>query len=320
MASLAELAVEKLSIKEIWENGVLSAPLPSHILTRLQAKITLQNMYEEKILASDMDLDLFALALDNSASGFLWSYINVITNKHIQHKYNPLSQEGETYIKSLLHITRGDFERVRKTALQNFLNDLLVYISSNLDYPGHIWGYCITHVLSKLENGKWKLLIINLLVKSDEDNNSPIEIYNLDSLDLVLSVIYIGILMYCRNYSRALLVEAKHLPKRLSSSLIKSFIAMKATLDCDTEELWEKLKTRFIILGNNFELSLRILEYEARVCGMGNHLYIVTIDKSGTNFECYSREDALLILSSFFLPDNKSWYFSCILPRQSMKI
>ena len=308
MASLTSRAIEKLSVKDIWEKGVLNAPLPPQTLDRLYNKITLQNLYNENLLTNDMDLDLFALALEKSAPGFLWPYINKIFETDIYSKESPLSEEGENFIASNLEVVPENFDTFRNVALQNFLNDLILYISTELDLPHRYVNNIF--VSSRFEDGSWKLLIINskiTLKTLKKDPPTKVNIFN--TLDELLFTIYGELESYFSEGSIIKLVQNLANPADPDFELVDptteiALNGMRTALKVDPRKLWDKLETGEAILTGDFSFSFRFLKRGSRLTVMGEYLYIVMTNKSGTNFVNFTRDSGLALLTTFFLPDN----------------
>ena len=311
MSSLSERAVEKLSVKEIWEHGLLGAPFPPDIYEQLCAKITLQNLYDEGLLTPEIDLELLSWGISNSVPNLMWPYINAKYKTDIFGEDNPFSAEGAEYIISELKLTNYEFQDLRKEALQHLAQDL----TSLLQEEGLPFrrGSGI-FVWSKVrENGcmLWKLLIIDLASKCwTIHRNPPTHVYILDNLDEFIEMYHGEMLTYTSGDFTARLIseEKEKLPGSLDNTYRRIFNGIKEDLDINTEKFWEELKTRGAILKGNFGLSLRELKKDTRVTVMGDYLYIVFIDRDGTDYIFVERKDGLLILTSFFLTGNE-WEF-----------
>ena len=316
MASLTQRAIDKLSIKDIWEKGVLNASLPPQTFDKLYNKITLQNLYNENLLTSDMDLDLFALALSKSAPNLLWSYIGLMYdtpwNDWVGHfpEHTPFNQEGEEYIIKRYETTLEDYKEILKTALQALLNDLILFLL-NLGIPHNYEKRFV--VVSELENRQWKLLIIVPDVRYNVlGNYSYTHVFILDSLDEVLSTIYMNISRLIEEGYIVPLYEPKEdTLYTLDPVFLKSLDMIRSGVNLNTEELWEELIMKEIILQNDFALSIRELKRNTRINVMGDYLYLIMVLEDETTFVSFKREEGLLILTGFYIPDNK-WSFNDI--------
>ena len=290
MASLTARAIDKLSVREIWEKGVLDAPLPPQTLNRLYNKITLQNLYSENLLTSDMDLDLFAFALSVSFPDLLWRY-----NRYIFPEESPFGEED------VIETTLEEYQLERKVALQDLLNDLLLFLD-NLDHPQNYEDSIF--VISKLEDDLWKLLNIVLDPTSE---NAPTHVFILDSLDKVLGTIYENNKVFIEEgVAITLNRPLEHTLASLTPIILKSFNAIRTVLDIETEELWEMLKTGESVLTGDFQLSINELKRHNRVTVMGDYLYIIIVSDEGTKFTSFNRKEGLALLTSFYIPGNNS--------------
>ena len=314
MTTLSERAIEKLSVREIWEKGVLDAPLPSQTIDKLYDKITLQNLYQEDLIRTNMDLDLFTLAVSRSVPHLLWSYINHVSgsepNAGLYSEESPFSEEGERYVMLAEGLTPEEFEKERENARDELLKDLIVFLK-NLDVPQRYKD--AIYVTSEMEDGLWKLLIIDLSSKLEIMHTiPPTHVFILNSLDEVLNTIYETISTSIEPAFPVTLdgPEGSE-PERIDPTLVKSFDAIRLALGYDTEELWDQLTTREITLSEDFQLSLSILKEGARVNVIGDYLYLIILYGHITDYVYYSREDGLALLTSFFLPVNK-WSFNDI--------
>lgn len=309
MSTLSDCIVKKLTVSEIWEKGILEAPLPPQTIDELYNKMTLQNLYDEKLLTREMDLDLLALAVSNTVPDLLWLYINQRYQSKLYSKDNSFSEEGEAYIRTELKVE--DIETVRKNAIQDLLDDLMLFFE-NLDVP-HDYPDAV-FVSSKLENGRWKLLVV---VSTSNLNcieeNPPTQIYIFYNLDDLIASICRQACLFIESDVRLTLTQREITPPgKIDPVLIKSFDAISSNLGFDTKGLWEKLKRGEIVLKEDFQLSLLIFKEKYRVTVMGENFYLVTMDEDGVYFIYFTKEDGLAFLTSFFLPGNR-WVYTDIL-------
>ena len=293
--TLAQIALQRLSIKEIWERGLLDAPLPPSQLEELNRKITLDNLYLEGLLNRDMDINLFGLAVSKSIPTYLWPYLGVIL---LVSGLSPFTPEGEEYYNSGLPIKLTSEQYTAE--LQDVLALLLEDIINFLNQPGLAFGneeLTLSWAHNYIGVDPWKLITIpELPVEEEEEENIdlPSAIYYFETLDSLLA------------YLPPRILGESEEPSRLDRDQRTALSGMQKALRVNTETLWKDFERDTGVITQNFELSLNEFVKGARVDVMGDFLYVAyTLEDEGPYFSYYPREDALLILTSFFLNDER---------------
>ena len=262
MASLSQLATNRLSISQIWQTGLLNTPLPPQQLQQLQNRITLNNLYQEGLLNEDLDPALFSIAIQKVAPNLLWPYIGRQLNRDIYYPESPFSQSSEDYVEKTFKITPEAFRQAR----QNALGEMILELQEFLTQPGlpNIYGH-ITIVWSQIrhpEDGNlvWKFLIIydelnkqDLNLGEKSGYHSPVIVRYYNTLDEVIAAIYIEM---DNNAAIETLIDQVDSLSELQPDHRIALDAMRNALQAETQDIWDVLEEGIIILENDFRYYL----------------------------------------------------------------
>lgn len=300
MATLTQLAFSRLSAAEIWEQGLLNLPLQSSLRQQIEDRLTFDNLYREGFINEDIDLDLLAYAMEKSVPYLLWAYISYNQGTNIfSDTRSPFTQEGEEYAMEELGITAVEFEALREGALATFATDLTTF----LENPGRHYGYGGNLDLAwgrarnpNVGDQLWKVVAIF----ADQDN--PSQDFYYPTLDQMLAGIY-GFMHDSDNVD--ILTSGEADPNILDDDERLALTGIQNSLEANPDNIWSILEEGKITLSVDFQLAIYALTKGAQVHVVGDHLYIyVGEEDEGSYYEYYTKEDGLLILTSFFLQSN----------------
>lgn len=318
MEPLTTLALRRIPLEQVWEEGVLNAPLPQSQIRELVSRITLENLYREGLLDEKTDPDLIAIALQKGDPHLLWPYIGLSVGAEINYPVNPFSQEAEKYIERDEGINPENFDKIRQDAILLFIDDLIQF----LDSPGFpytyedktfVWG---TVKAPDRRKELWKIITIRNSQSEDDETSTPLEVEYFDTLDEMLTYLFIEIETYTTLIEGATHQGVNTLQMTYRYALQGLQTGLRIELgseNSNTETLWELLEQGVITLNSDFELSLNDLKDETRLTVVDNFLYIIVVkegqqDYVGDYFVYYGRDDGLLILTSLYLKGN-NWNY-----------
>ena len=325
MESLATLASRRVPLTQIWEEGVLNEPLPNEQLRQLRDRITLDSLYHGGLINEDINIGLFAFAVEKSIPNLVWSYIGLVLNRPIYHPASPFSKEGEDYAEKIRGIKPNYFIEARKQALSVLATELTQFLEES-GIPHDYGNVTIVWSHANNPNGQkplWKVLAIRITPgPQDEDEAAqqdefgvpnPVQVNFFATLDEIMAFIFqemdnqgVVTTLIHDNQSQGV--------NELESDYQAALNGMRNGLQADTESIWEMLEGGIITLSGNFQLSLEDFKEQTRLVVIDDFLYIIVVESNediyeqnvsrGSYYLYYQRDDALLILSSLFLTGN----------------
>ncbi len=307
MATLRQLAIKNLPVVEIWEQGLLSSTtLPQGMIQELIAQVTLENLYRQGALTSNLDLDLFAyILMKENLGSLLYPYLldleAVIAEDFIfyveaNEDYQPediFDADTATYHQTGKETTISIEERM-PIALQELLADLIIFVS----LPGRLIGGnysfdtadisdLLKFVVWDHQKGFYRLFSVDVV----GDNTQEISVVGtkIPSLDQLLrDVIVVG-----DNISLRLYLETLK-PKTLKPKI-------RCALQCLNDEVvinvWEDLRTKKIGAPSKLEMVPLDLADAIDIYRIGDYMYIMNNEE----VVYYTTEDSLLILNALLL-------------------
>ena len=324
MQSLANLALRQIPIDQAWEELKEGRALPAAQIQQLRNKITLDTLYHEGLINGNIDPDLFAVAVEKSIPNLVWPYIAFALNHPIYYPVSPFSQSGEDYMERDHGIDLDYFTEVRQGALSILATELASFLKEP-DVP-HDYNN-LTIVWGRAENPNdpeplWKVLAIRLSPEPEDEEEAgqegefgvpdPVLVNFFTTLDEMMVFIFHEMESYSE--VSTLISTGNQGLNNLEPDYQAALRGIRTGLQAGTEDTWEMLKEGIITLTNDFQLALAELENRTRLVVMGNHLYIIVVERDkdifnqdierGNYYLFYRRDDALLILSSLYLTGN----------------
>ncbi len=305
MDSLSNLALRRIPVSQIWEEGILNAPLPKSQLRQLQDRITLDNIYREGLFSpeddqEEVDPELFAVAVEQNTPNFIWPYLSQALGATISYPTSPFDDASRDYAERVYAIEPEDYDDALDRAIGLFRNDLIEVIINTPGAPyGHGNNLIIAWAPARNPLGGpdiHKVISIRL------HRQDPLRIEYFDTFDEVVNFIYDEMVAYdAVGPIQGSNVDLSYLDPEIRTALG----AIRESLQINTEGLWERLEEGTIEVKRNFQLAVDKLRKGASLTVVGEFLYLVTSNpQNGATVNIYFREDGELLLTSFDITSN----------------
>ena len=304
--SLTQLAIPKVPLEQVFEGGLLLGPFGKKIITQLQNRVTLEELYTGNLLTADLDLAIFWMALDKVAPTLVWSYLNETLEYGEIPSYPPLSSEGIAFLAEINGYSKKESEDATQDALRDILVDLLILLDHPGEYfiigeqVGFTWDYIDGYRLFWIPSGP----VTYNQAEAIGEPQVP-TIYKVATLDDFLQSLinsfanydYTGRLGFRREDPNQLEIQ-----QRVGLGALRD--AYGGNLDVIYDRLWNQ--DEIILTDGNLDLTLSRLSIETAVIRViEDYLYI---------FFSYSRplyftpDDGNLIIASLAYNPNR-WEF-----------
>ena len=304
--SLTQLAIRRVPLEQIFEQGLLTAPLKQTELTNLQNRITLENLYLEDLLTPDLNPAIFWMALEKISPDLVWFYLNDnITHEDVP-SFTPLSTQGLAYLNEINGYSLQESQDATQDALRDILTDFFNILGHPGTYfiidsqSGFVWDY---------HNDRYRFFWIpSGPVTYDEAESSgeaqiPIiyEANNLDNFLRIFTSLGLGDV-----YSR---LDFRFVgPNQLEIQQKVGFEALRNAFGGNLQGIYDRLwdEDRAIMTNGNLDLTLSRLGAEIAVIRViGDYLYLFFAYSQPLYFE---RQDGNLIIASLGY-NPKRWIF-----------
>ncbi len=304
--SLTQLAASKVPLGEIFEQGLLSAPLKRSELNLFQERVTLENLYLEGLLTSDLDTAILWMALEKSAPSLIWNYLNENLDYGEIPNFPPLSQQGLAFLEEINGYSKKESEAATEDALRDILTDLLEILDHAGEYfiieqqVGFTWDYLDGYRIFLIPSGP----ATAEEAESSGEMQVPIVYQSATLDDFVRDLVqlfgqfdYTGRL----NFRRASPTQLE-IQQQVGLSALRN--AYGGNLDAIYDRLWNQ--GGVILTDGNLDLTLSSLSAQAAtIRTIGDYVYI---------FFSYSRplyftgDDGNLVIASLAY-NPKRWEF-----------
>lgn len=301
MERLSDLALRRIPITQIWEEGLLDAPLPNYQLGQLHDRITLDAIYHEGLFNPDedegreeVDPDLFRIAVEQNTPNFIWPYLSKALGVEISYPTSPFDDASRDYAERIYAIEPEDYNDALDRAVRLFLNDIVEVVINTKGAPYLHNDIIVAWSPMDTPSGIiHKVLSIHLM----EDNSYIIQYFT--TFDDVVNFIFAEMTKYDsigpiqgRN------VDTTHLAPDTTTALT----AIQSALQVDTGDLWNRLEEGTITIQGPVQLAVSQLIDGVTLTVVGRFLYLI-----GEDYTVYIRQyGGEVLLSSLALSSN-SW-------------
>lgn len=310
MQSLRRLAIAKLPLTEIWNQGLLGqdSPLPNETKQELATRLTLDNLYRDGLLDENLDLDLFAYILQKENLGpLLYPYLVdqdvAYTDEYTFYYVDDEEQEPRdifdadvvTYYLPEKEITISIQDKLQ-SALKQLLHDLIsflenpglpianVYTLPVRDYSIPVdddYAYneeTVDHTfIWQQYNNAYRLFVI--------EDNKVVFLTTLPSIDQVMR----DVLLYQNVFITRLFKETST-PDTLSPEIRCALQCLKTS---STIDLWRSLANSGISVGQPLQMAPQSMVTAEKILTIGDYLYIISPEM----LRFYVINDALVLLN-----------------------
>lgn len=298
MQSLTQLALQHVSLRDLWNSGIITLDLPND--SPLLQRVTLDNVVSEGLLEDDdIPEGLMAIVLQRNSPEILWFYITGIEDEDdVNRNYpNPFSIIAEDFALQTFGIIGQEFRDRRSAAIRDFAADLLLFLQS--DGQSQTYNNGVT-VIWDQQNGIYRLFIID----PDADQEYSLNVSFHDKIGDLIEELYYNALG-----GKAMPIISDRYPPDIDSLEKYQRIALESLgngIQEDTNDLWPILRTGQIITTEPLSFAISDLLGKGIILRViGEYLYII----DNSNYQQYNKDDALLIVTSLYY-NHQQWIYT----------
>ncbi len=326
MQSLRQLAIGRIPVVEIWQQGLLEegGPLPSKTVEELKSRLTLENLFREGSLTSNLDLDLFAYILrQQGLLKLLYPYLFdlgvIYTDEFSFYDANDENYEPLDLLdaNTAIYYLPGEeiiisIQDKLQPALQRLLDDLVsflenpglpianIYTLPMMDYGGLHEDESGGVIEEKVEftfiwdryNDMYRLFVIE---EVDKNNNKLTLLTTFQTIDNLLK----DVISYEDRFITRLFTII------LQPNILEPNIrcALQCFHNTTSTDLWKELKTKTIKLTGDLQMVPDDLVGAKEIRRIDDYLYI----QGKTQVPYYLNNDGILILDALSINPER-WY------------